>query len=106
MSNEVLAQVIDKTRDAVREGESLAAPLKRSGHFPPLVAHMVAIGEKAGRLEEMLENIATAYDSQADGRVQKVTSLLEPLMIVFMGGSVGGVVFAILMPIMQLNQLI
>jgi general secretion pathway protein F len=105
MGNEVLAQVIDKTRDAVREGESLAAPLRRSGHFPPLVSHMIAIGEKAGRLEEMLENIASAYESQADGRVQKVTSLLEPMMIVIMGVSVGFVVFAILMPIMQLNQL-
>lgn len=105
MGNEVLAQAIDKARDAVREGESLAAPLKRSGHFPPLVSHMIAIGEKAGRLEEMLENVATAYQSQAEEKVQKVTTLLEPIMIVLMGGSVGFVVFAILMPIMQLNQL-
>ena len=105
MANEVLAQVIDKARDGVREGDSLSAPLKRSGYFPPLVSHMVAIGEKAGRLEEMLENVANAYDSQADARVQKVTSLLEPIMIVFMGGAVGFVVFAILMPIMQMNKL-
>jgi general secretion pathway protein F len=105
MGNEVLAQAIDKARDAVREGESLAAPLKRSGHFPPLVSHMIAIGEKAGRLEEMLENIAIAYQSQAEEKVQRVTTLLEPIMIVFMGGSVGFVVFAILMPIMQLNKL-
>jgi general secretion pathway protein F len=105
MANEVLAQVIDKARDGVREGDSLSAPLRRSGYFPPLVSHMVAIGEKAGRLEEMLENVANAYDSQADARVQKVTSLLEPIMIVFMGGSVGFVVFAILMPIMQMNKL-
>ena len=105
MGNEVLAQAIDKARDSVREGESLAAPLKRSGHFPPLVSHMIAIGEKAGRLEQMLDNIAVAYQSQADEMVQKVTTLLEPIMIVFMGGSVGFVVFAILMPIMQLNKL-
>lgn len=105
MVNEVLAQVIDKARDAVREGDSLAAPLRRSGQFPPLVSHMIAIGEKAGRLEEMLENVANAYNTQADARIQKVTSLLEPIMIVFMGGAVGFVVFAILMPIMQLNNL-
>lgn len=105
LGNEVLARVIDKTRDAVREGESLAAPLKRSGQFPPLVSHMIAIGEKAGRLEEMLENIADAYAAQADARVQKATSLMEPMIIAMMGGGVGFVVFAILMPIMQLNQL-
>jgi general secretion pathway protein F len=106
VSNTVLAEVIDKARDAIREGESIAAPLKRSGQFPPLVFHMIAIGEKSGQLEEMLQNIAKSYESQVEMRVNALTSLLEPVMIVAMGGGVAFIVFSILMPIMQLNTFV
>jgi general secretion pathway protein F len=106
VTNTLLSDVIDKARDAIREGESIAAPLKRSGQFPPLVYHMIAIGEKSGQLEEMLQNVAKSYESQVEMRVAALTSLLEPLMIVLMGGGVAFIVFSILMPIMQLNTFV
>ena len=104
--NSVLSGVIEGARDAIREGESIAAPLKRSGEFPPLVHHMIAIGEKSGQLEEMLQNVARSYDAQVDMRVSALTSLLEPVMIVGMGVGVAFIVFSILMPIMQLNTFV
>ena len=105
VGNVRLAAVIDEARDAIREGESIAAPLKRSGEFPPLVHHMVAVGERSGALEEMLANVASAYEDQVDTTVTALTSLLEPIMIVAMGGVVGFIVFSVLMPILQINTL-
>ncbi len=104
--NSLLARVIEDARDAIREGESIAAPLKRSGQFPPLVHHMIAIGEKSGQLEEMLQNVAKSYDAQVEIRVGALTSLLEPIMIVAMGGGVAFIVFSILMPILQLTTFV
>ena len=106
VSNSLLSNVIADARDAIREGESIAAPLKRSGQFPPLVYHMIAIGEKSGQLEEMLQNVSRSYDSQVEMRITALTSLLEPVMIVTMGVGVAFIVFSILMPIMQLNTFI
>ncbi|HET6922189.1 MAG TPA: type II secretion system inner membrane protein GspF [Anaeromyxobacteraceae bacterium] len=103
VANTRLARVIEESRDAIREGESIAAPLRRSGEFPPLVYHMVAIGERSGQLEEMLGNVADAYDAQVDTKVAALTSLLEPAMIVFMGLAVAFIVFSVLMPILQIN---
>jgi general secretion pathway protein F len=105
VGNVRLAEVIEQARDAIREGESIAAPLKRSGEFPPLVHHMVAIGERSGALEEMLGNVASAYEDQVDTTVAALTSLLEPIMIVAMGVVVAFIVFSVLMPILQLNTL-
>jgi general secretion pathway protein F len=106
VNNSILSKVIEDARDAIREGESIAAPLKRSGQFPPLVHHMIAIGEKSGQLEEMLQNVARSYDAQVEVRVSALTSLLEPIMIVGMGVGVAFIVFSILMPIMQLNTFV
>jgi general secretion pathway protein F len=106
VSNTLLADVIDHARDAIREGESIAAPLRRSGQFPPLVYHMIAIGERSGQLEEMLQNVARSYEAQVEMRIGALTSLLEPVMIVCMGGGVAFIVFSILMPIMQLNTFV
>src|SRR3954447_20089959 len=106
VGNTLLSDTIEKARDAIREGESIAAPLKRSGQFPPLVYHMIAIGEKSGQLEEMLQNVAKSYEAQVEMRVSALTSLLEPVMIVAMGGGVAFIVFSILMPIMQLNTFV
>src|SRR6185295_4693808 len=103
VTNSVLADVIDKARDSIREGESIANPLKRSGEFPPLVYHMVAIGERSGQLEDMLVNVADSYETQVNVRIGALTSLLEPLLIVAMGGVIAFVAFSILMPILQLN---
>ncbi len=105
VGNVRLAQVVEEARAAIQEGESIAAPLKRSGEFPPLVYHMIAIGERTGQLEEMLGNVANAYDSQVETRIGALTSILEPIMIIVMGGIVFAIVMSILMPILQINNL-
>ncbi|MGA9521437.1 MAG: type II secretion system inner membrane protein GspF, partial [Myxococcaceae bacterium] len=106
MTNSVMADVIEKARESIREGESIAQPLKRSGEFPPLVYHMVMIGEKSGQLEDMLLNVADSYETQVDVRVGSLTSLLEPILIVMMGGVIAFVAFSIMMPILQVNTAI
>jgi general secretion pathway protein F len=103
VTNTVLANVVENARDAIREGESIAGPLKRSGQFPPLVYHMVAVGERSGQLEEMLLNVADSYETQVNVRLGALTALLEPLIIVAMGAIIAFVAFSILMPILQLN---
>jgi general secretion pathway protein F len=105
VGNTRLAAVIEEARESIKEGESIAAPLKRSGEFPPLVYHMIAIGEKSGELEDMLGNVANAYDSQVETKIAALTSLLEPIMIVVMGVAVAFIVFSILMPILQINTI-
>lgn len=106
LGNVELMKVIDEAALAVREGDSLAQPLKRSKRFPPIVVHMIAVGERSGQLEEMLENVANAYDLQVERQVETMTRLLEPLLIVVMGGLSGGIAFAILVPLMQMNQFV
>jgi len=104
LENVVLEKVVEDATVAVREGEGLAAPLKRSGEFPPMIVHMVAIGEKSGTLEEMLGNVAKAYENRVNNRVQVLMRTLEPLTILFLGGAVGFVVFAILMPLLKIHE--
>jgi general secretion pathway protein F len=106
LDNAKLEKVIETAAGSIREGESIAGPLKRSGDFPPIVTHMIAVGERSGQLEQMLENVARAYDAQVETRVQALTSLLEPLMIVIMGGGVGFIAFAILMPLIEMNDFV
>lgn len=104
LGNAALEKVVSDAIGSIREGQSIADPLKRSGRFPPMVTHMIAIGEKSGQLEQMLENVADAYDAAVETRVQMLTSLLEPLMIVVMGGAVGFIAMAILMPLIQMSS--
>jgi len=104
LDNAKLEKVIEEAAGSIREGESIAQPLKRSGDFPPIVTHMIAVGEKSGQLEQMLENVARAYDQQVETRVTALTSLLEPLIMVVMGGAVGFIAFSILMPLVQMNE--
>jgi general secretion pathway protein F len=106
LGNSVLTKVVEEARESIREGESIAAPLKRSGQFPVIVCHMIAVGERSGQLEQMLENVASDYDLEVDMQIGRLTTLLEPLMILGMGGSVGFVVFSILMPIMQMSDFV
>jgi general secretion pathway protein F len=106
VTNTVLAGVVEMAREAIREGESIAGPLKRSGQFPPLVYHMIAVGERSGQLEEMLLNVADSYENQVNVRLGALTALLEPLIIVAMGAIIAFVAFSILMPILQLNTTI
>jgi general secretion pathway protein F len=106
ITNSILADVVEKARDSIREGDSIANPLKRSGEFPPLVYHMVAIGERSGQLEDMLTSVADSYETQVNVRIGALTSLLEPILIVFMGAVIAFVAFSILMPILQVNSAI
>ena len=106
LDNAKLSKIVEEAAASIREGESIAGPLKKSKEFPPIVVHMIAVGEKSGQLEQMLENVARAYDSQVETRVQAMTSLLEPLIIVFMGGGVGFIAFSILMPLIQMNDFV
>jgi general secretion pathway protein F len=104
LGNVVLIEVVEQARLNIREGESIANPLKRSGQFPPMVTHMIAVGERTGALEEMLDNVADAYSEQVSARIQGLTTLMEPLIMLLMGGVVGFIVFAVLLPILQLNE--
>ncbi len=105
LGNVVLEKVVGEARDNIREGQGIAPALKRSGQFPPLVTHMVAVGERSGQLEQMLEDVAAAYDREVNNALERMTALLEPLMIVLMGGSVGFIIFSIMQPIMMLNEM-
>lgn len=104
VSNVVLAKVLGEARMAIREGDTISGPLKRSEEFPPMVVHMVAIGERSGELENMLLNVSESYENQVDTRVNALTSILEPIMIVGMGAIVAFLVAAILLPMMQLTS--
>jgi general secretion pathway protein F len=106
LGNALLEKVVEEATGSIREGESIAEPLKRSGQFPPIVTHMIAVGEKSGQLESMLESVASAYDAQVETNVQALTSLLEPLMIVVMGAAVGFIAFSIMMPLIQMNEFV
>jgi general secretion pathway protein F len=106
LGNVELMRVVEEARASIREGESIAAPLKRSGRFPPIMIHMIAIGERSGELEAMLHHVATAYDNQVTVRLQTLTSMLEPLMIVIMGTMAGSIALSILMPLMQINEFV
>lgn len=106
LANRVLIEIISDAQVAVKEGSSLAITLKRSGRFPPIVTNMIAIGERSGALEDMLNVVAEAYESQVEGRIAALTSLLEPIMIVGMGVTIGIIVFAVLLPILQLNEFV
>jgi general secretion pathway protein F len=105
VNNEVLARAIDEARDNISEGESIAAPLKKSGQFPPLVIHMINIGEKTGELENMLSQVSDSYDFQVKNEVDSLTSLLAPIMIVVMGCVIGFIVFSIMIPLFDMNDL-
>jgi general secretion pathway protein F len=104
LGNVVLMKAVEEARAAVTEGESLAVTLRRSGHFPATITHMIAVGERAGELESMLIRVADSYDSEVEMKLGRLTTMLEPLMLVVMGGAVAFVVFSILMPIMDMGQ--
>jgi general secretion pathway protein F len=105
IGNVLLQRAVEDAKQAVTEGESLATTLRKSGQFPATMIHMTAVGEKAGQLEQMLERVATAYESEVDTKLSRLTALLEPLMLVLMGGAVAFIVFSILQPIMDLGAL-
>ncbi|HSD90791.1 MAG TPA: type II secretion system inner membrane protein GspF [Kofleriaceae bacterium] len=105
VGNVLIQAAVEDAKKAVTEGESLAQTLKKSGQFQPTMIHMVAVGEKAGQLEQMLERVAMTFESEVDTKLSRFTALLEPLMLVVMGGAVAFIVFSILQPIMDLGNL-
>ncbi|MCU0666767.1 MAG: type II secretion system F family protein [Candidatus Omnitrophica bacterium] len=104
--NKVIEETILNCRNAVREGEPIYKPLSKSKIFPAMVCRMISVGEQTGQLEKMLSKIADFYDEQVDVAVSGLTSMIEPLVIVFLGGIIGGIVVALFMPIFQLTEMI
>ena len=100
--NAVLAEAITNARNSIREGAKISAPLASSGLFPTMVTHMVDIGEETGRLSEMLTKVADFYDNEVDAMVKGLTSMLEPMLIVFMGVVVGFIAISVMAPIFKL----
>lgn len=106
VANKVLADAIENARQGIKEGEGIAEPLKRSALIPPLVSHMIAIGERSGELEGMLLKVAEAYDNEVETTINSLTSLLAPVMILIMGAVVLFIVLAILVPLFELSQIV
>jgi general secretion pathway protein F len=104
VQNDVLAKAVREVAENISEGDSIAAPLRQSGEFPPLVTHMIAIGERTGELESMLGKVAESYESQLESTLEGLTSLLEPLLILVMGGVVGFIAMAIMLPMLNMSN--
>jgi general secretion pathway protein F len=104
LDNKVLTNALQTVHDHILEGTDISTPMKLSGQFPPMVSYMVGVGEQAGNLEEMLERVAETYDEEVDLATQKLTSMLEPLIIVALASIVACIVIAIVMPLMQLQN--
>jgi type IV pilus assembly protein PilC len=105
-NNFVVQKALDRVAESVRKGESIAEPLAKENVFPPMVAQMIAVGEDAGSLEVMLEKIAIFYDSEVESTTESLTSLIEPLLIAFLGVVVGGMIVALYLPIFQISSLV
>jgi type IV pilus assembly protein PilC len=102
--NKVIEAALQKTRSAISEGRTIAEPLEASGVFPGMVVQMIGVGEQTGAMDAMLAKIADFYDDEVDTAVEALTSLLEPLMMVFLGGSIGGILIAMYLPIFKLAE--
>jgi general secretion pathway protein F len=106
IDNTVISKEIEKARDDIREGKEIAKPLAQSGVFPPIVVNMIAVGEKSGQLEEMLNRVSRILEAEMESSLKRLTSLMEPVMILLMGAVVAFIVISILLPIFEMNELI
>jgi len=104
--NVVIEEAIYKTKTSIQSGESLTKPLVESGVFPPMVTRMIEVGERTGALENMLHKIAEYYEDQVDAAVSGLTSLIEPLLIIFLGGAIGIVVISMFLPLIKMLELV
>jgi type IV pilus assembly protein PilC len=104
--NEVVTRALNDVYESVKEGESIHEPLSKCKVFPPLVVHMVAVGEETGAIDQMLTKVAEAYEREVDDTVNALTSILEPLLIVFLGILVGGIVIALYLPLFNLPKIV
>jgi general secretion pathway protein F len=105
-SNAVIGEAVDRAKEAITEGSSVAAPLRASGQFPPLVTHMVDVGERSGELEAMLARVADTYDEQVENSVTRLTALLEPILILLMVGIVLVIILSTLVPMLEITSAI
>ncbi len=105
ISNVHIQRAVQEARDRISEGASMTGPLHASGLFPPMVTHMISLGEKSGELESMLDIIAENYEDQVESKLSGLTSVLEPVMMVGMGLAVAFIVFSVVMPLMDMNKL-
>ncbi len=106
VGNVVVSRAVKDTQEAVKGGESIAAPLTKHAVFPPMVVQMLAVGEETGAVDDMLDRVADFYDQEIEATVDALTSLLEPLLIVVMGSTVGGMVVALYMPMFNIINLV
>jgi type IV pilus assembly protein PilC len=102
IDNVVIGEAVDAVRASIREGQTIAIPLQFSGVFPPMVVQMAKVGEETGALEQMLQKVADFYDVEVETMVASLTSMLEPILIIFMGVIVGAMVISLYLPIFQL----
>ena len=102
--NVVIEQAMQDVYDSVKRGGTLAAPIQENPIFPPMVGHMIAVGEDTGQLEHMLSKIADFYEAEVDVKVKALTALIEPIMIVFVGGIVGFIVVAMYLPMFSIYE--
>jgi general secretion pathway protein F len=100
-----MKEAVEKARISVSEGASIAAPLIQSGFFPALVTHMIKLGERSGELEPMLKIISENYEDQVQSKISGLTSILEPIMMICLGTAIGFIVFAVVIPMMNMNSL-
>jgi len=105
LGNLVMAEAVGVAADRLKEGEDMAGPLIESGFFPKMAVQMIKLGEETGRLEEMLDRVASAYDKEIKMAIQRMLALLEPILIVGLGLLIGGIIASILMAIMSVNDL-
>ncbi|MFH1923518.1 MAG: type II secretion system F family protein, partial [Planctomycetota bacterium] len=105
-SNNVIQRAIMYVRERIREGETIHAPMKRTGQFPPIVSNLVSVGEEAGNLEEILFKISDYYDAEIDATVRGMASIIEPMMIILIGALVGTIVVSLYLPIFNLVNVI
>jgi type IV pilus assembly protein PilC len=104
--NEVITRAVIEVHNSIKEGETISEPLKKFPVFPPLVVHMVAVGEETGNIDTMLVKVAEFYEREVDDAVDGLAKLIEPLLIVFLGGIIGFIVIALYMPVFQLASAI
>lgn len=105
ISNVHMKDAIERSRVSVSEGASMVGPLASSGYFPTLVTHMIRLGERSGELEPMLKIISENYEDQVQSKIGGLTSILEPIMMIFLGLAIGFIVFAVVIPMMNMNSL-
>lgn len=105
VDNDVIAAAIDEARSNISEGESIAGPLKKSNQFPPIVIHMVNIGEKTGELENMLIQVSDAFEFQLKAKIETITGLMGPVVLIIMGLVIGIIVFAVMIPMFEMTNI-